>query len=201
MGRTGSIVTCRIWLMAPDMLRSWDGVMPWLMLHSLFLSGLLRVANQICGCIWRPRHTRYVFHDLICACLFCFYLFCLCSLGACGGGAPSESASDRFTIETCKETEMLNYLIERFDSVGMEERKAPKVNWLSRPATPTKSLGRVLSPWHPLTFIQRLNASLKIILILLMLRAKTSFLSSSQKNTTYFVAAVKLPVCVLPSDV
>lgn len=39
-----------------------------------------------------------------------------------------ESASDRFTIETCKETEMLNYLIERFDSVGMEERKAPKVD-------------------------------------------------------------------------
>lgn len=38
-----------------------------------------------------------------------------------------DSASDRFTIETCKETEMLNYLIERFDSVGMEERKAPKV--------------------------------------------------------------------------
>lgn len=39
------------------------------------------------------------------------------------------SSSDRFTIETCKETEMLNYLIERFDSVGMEERKAPKVSW------------------------------------------------------------------------
>lgn len=36
-------------------------------------------------------------------------------------------AGDRFTIEACKETEMLNYLIERFDSVGMEERKAPKV--------------------------------------------------------------------------
>lgn len=39
----------------------------------------------------------------------------------------SDSASDRFTIEACKETEMLNYLIERFDCVGMEERKAPKV--------------------------------------------------------------------------
>lgn len=38
-----------------------------------------------------------------------------------------DSGSDRFTIESCKETEMLNYLIERFDSVGMEERKAPKV--------------------------------------------------------------------------
>lgn len=49
------------------------------------------------------------------------------SLGACGGVMPSDSACDRFTIETCKETEMLNYLIERFDSVGMEERKAPKV--------------------------------------------------------------------------
>uniref|UniRef100_A0AAX7TTH4 Ubiquitin conjugation factor E4 B n=1 Tax=Astatotilapia calliptera TaxID=8154 RepID=A0AAX7TTH4_ASTCA len=42
-------------------------------------------------------------------------------------GMSCESASDRFTIETCKETEMLNYLIERFDSVGMEERKAPKM--------------------------------------------------------------------------
>lgn len=49
------------------------------------------------------------------------------SLGACGGGMSCDSASDRFTIEACKETEMLNYLIERFDSVGMEERKAPKV--------------------------------------------------------------------------
>lgn len=45
----------------------------------------------------------------------------------------SDSASDRFTIEACKETEMLNYLIERFDSVGMEERKAPKVaSWRSK---------------------------------------------------------------------
>ncbi|XP_058498860.1 ubiquitin conjugation factor E4 B isoform X4 [Solea solea] len=51
----------------------------------------------------------------------------LSSLGACGAGMSSDSASDRFTIETCKETEMLNYLIERFDSVGMEERKAPKM--------------------------------------------------------------------------
>uniref|UniRef100_A0A8C6UVS8 Ubiquitin conjugation factor E4 B n=1 Tax=Neogobius melanostomus TaxID=47308 RepID=A0A8C6UVS8_9GOBI len=49
------------------------------------------------------------------------------SLGACGGSMSCSSASDRFTIETCKETEMLNYLIERFDSVGMEERKAPKM--------------------------------------------------------------------------
>lgn len=51
----------------------------------------------------------------------------LSSLGASGGGMSCDAASDRFTIETCKETEMLNYLIERFDSVGMEERKAPKI--------------------------------------------------------------------------
>ncbi|KAJ8016600.1 hypothetical protein DPEC_G00008920 [Dallia pectoralis] len=51
----------------------------------------------------------------------------LSSLGATGGGGASDSCSDRFTIEPCKETEMLNYLIERFDSVGMEERKAPKI--------------------------------------------------------------------------
>ncbi|XP_023696867.1 ubiquitin conjugation factor E4 B isoform X2 [Paramormyrops kingsleyae] len=49
------------------------------------------------------------------------------SLGASGGGVACDPTSDRFTIEACKETEMLNYLIERFDSVGMEERKAPKV--------------------------------------------------------------------------
>ncbi|XP_054632999.1 ubiquitin conjugation factor E4 B isoform X2 [Dunckerocampus dactyliophorus] len=49
------------------------------------------------------------------------------SLGACGGVVSCDSASDCFTIEACKETEMLNYLIERFDSVGMEERKAPKM--------------------------------------------------------------------------
>ncbi|XP_066527459.1 ubiquitin conjugation factor E4 B isoform X2 [Hoplias malabaricus] len=49
------------------------------------------------------------------------------SLGASGGGMACDSGSDRFTIEACKETEMLNYLIERFDSVGMEERKAPKM--------------------------------------------------------------------------
>uniref|UniRef100_A0A8C2YYR5 Ubiquitin conjugation factor E4 B n=1 Tax=Cyclopterus lumpus TaxID=8103 RepID=A0A8C2YYR5_CYCLU len=56
--------------------------------------------------------------------LFTFFIY---SLGASGGGMSCNSASDRFTIETCKETEMLNYLIERFDSVGMEERKAPKI--------------------------------------------------------------------------
>ncbi|XP_062871127.1 ubiquitin conjugation factor E4 B isoform X2 [Trichomycterus rosablanca] len=49
------------------------------------------------------------------------------SLGASGGGMACDSGSDRFTIEACKETEMLNYLSERFDSVGMEERKAPKM--------------------------------------------------------------------------
>ncbi|XP_058858587.1 ubiquitin conjugation factor E4 B-like isoform X2 [Acipenser ruthenus] len=48
------------------------------------------------------------------------------SLGA-SGGVVTDSGSDRFTIEACKETEMLNYLIERFESVGMEERKAPKM--------------------------------------------------------------------------
>ncbi|XP_022532681.2 ubiquitin conjugation factor E4 B isoform X10 [Astyanax mexicanus] len=56
----------------------------------------------------------------------------LSSLGASGGGTACDSGSDRFTIEACKETEMLNYLIERFDSVGMEERKAPKM--CSQPA-------------------------------------------------------------------
>uniref|UniRef100_A0A8C9WW91 Ubiquitin conjugation factor E4 B n=1 Tax=Sander lucioperca TaxID=283035 RepID=A0A8C9WW91_SANLU len=59
-------------------------------------------------------------------CVLVVYLF-VYSLGACGVGMSCESASDRFTIEACKETEMLNYLIERFDSVGMEERKAPKM--------------------------------------------------------------------------
>ncbi|XP_067302049.1 ubiquitin conjugation factor E4 B isoform X2 [Pseudorasbora parva] len=56
----------------------------------------------------------------------------LSSLGASGGGMTGDSSSDRFTIESCKETEMLNYLIERFDCVGMEERKAPKM--CSQPA-------------------------------------------------------------------
>ncbi|XP_026092648.1 ubiquitin conjugation factor E4 B-like isoform X3 [Carassius auratus] len=56
----------------------------------------------------------------------------LSSLGASGGGMAGDSCSDRFTIESCKETEMLNYLIERFDSVGMEERKALKM--CSQPA-------------------------------------------------------------------
>uniref|UniRef100_A0A670J402 Ubiquitin conjugation factor E4 B n=1 Tax=Podarcis muralis TaxID=64176 RepID=A0A670J402_PODMU len=43
------------------------------------------------------------------------------------GASISDSCSDHFTIETCKETEMLNYLIECFDRVGIEERKAPKM--------------------------------------------------------------------------
>ncbi|XP_072442203.1 ubiquitin conjugation factor E4 B isoform X1 [Chiloscyllium punctatum] len=47
------------------------------------------------------------------------------SLGT--SGSCAESGSDRFTIEACKETEMLNYLIECFDRVGIEERKAPKM--------------------------------------------------------------------------
>ncbi|KAJ1145164.1 hypothetical protein NDU88_011455 [Pleurodeles waltl] len=49
------------------------------------------------------------------------------SLGTPGGAGNSSSCYDRFTIETCKETEMLNYLIECFDRVGIEERKAPKI--------------------------------------------------------------------------
>lgn len=64
--------------------------------------------------------------------LLCFSLH---SLGACGGGASCDSGSDRFTIEACKETEMLNYLIERFDSVGMEEKKAPKVGLQEKKTT------------------------------------------------------------------
>ncbi|XP_018408116.1 PREDICTED: ubiquitin conjugation factor E4 B isoform X1 [Nanorana parkeri] len=43
------------------------------------------------------------------------------------GTSSSESCGDHFTIEACKETEMLNYLIECFDRVGIEERKAPKM--------------------------------------------------------------------------
>ncbi|XP_043848058.1 ubiquitin conjugation factor E4 B isoform X1 [Dromiciops gliroides] len=54
------------------------------------------------------------------------------SLGASGGASTSDSCSDHFTIETCKETDMLNYLIECFDRVGIEERKAPKM--CSQPA-------------------------------------------------------------------
>ncbi|XP_028613820.1 ubiquitin conjugation factor E4 B isoform X2 [Grammomys surdaster] len=54
------------------------------------------------------------------------------SLGACAGASNWESYSDRFTIETCKETDMLNYLIECFDRVGIEEKKAPKM--CSQPA-------------------------------------------------------------------
>ncbi|XP_042159505.1 ubiquitin conjugation factor E4 B isoform X4 [Oncorhynchus tshawytscha] len=49
------------------------------------------------------------------------------SLGVSAGGIDSQSCSDCFSIEACMETEMLNYLIERFDSVGMEESKAPKI--------------------------------------------------------------------------
>ncbi|XP_051844560.1 ubiquitin conjugation factor E4 B isoform X1 [Antechinus flavipes] len=54
------------------------------------------------------------------------------SLGASGGASASDSCSDHFTIEMCKETDMLNYLIECFDRVGIEERKAPKM--CSQPA-------------------------------------------------------------------
>ncbi|XP_002737351.1 ubiquitin conjugation factor E4 B [Saccoglossus kowalevskii] len=37
-----------------------------------------------------------------------------------------DSGSERFNIEDCKETEMLNYLMECFDRVSMEERNTPK---------------------------------------------------------------------------
>ncbi|NXQ32088.1 UBE4B factor, partial [Alaudala cheleensis] len=49
------------------------------------------------------------------------------SVGGSGSSSVSDSCSDHFTIESCKETEMLNYLIECFDRVGIEERKAPKM--------------------------------------------------------------------------
>ncbi|XP_057287753.1 ubiquitin conjugation factor E4 B isoform X2 [Pezoporus wallicus] len=49
------------------------------------------------------------------------------SIGGSGSSSVSDSCSDHFTIENCKETEMLNYLIECFDRVGIEERKAPKM--------------------------------------------------------------------------
>ncbi|XP_073441115.1 ubiquitin conjugation factor E4 B isoform X1 [Dendrobates tinctorius] len=57
----------------------------------------------------------------------------LCNSGSFGasslssGNSSTELCGDHFTIETCKETEMLNYLIECFDRVGIEERKAPKM--------------------------------------------------------------------------
>lgn len=59
------------------------------------------------------------------------------SLGASGGASNWDSYSDHFTIETCKETDMLNYLIECFDRVGIEEKKAPKVmvKWVYQKAS------------------------------------------------------------------
>nr|KAF6508925.1 ubiquitination factor E4B [Rousettus aegyptiacus] len=54
------------------------------------------------------------------------------SLGASGGASAWDPYSDHFAIETCKETDMLNYLIECFDRVGIEEKKAPKM--CSQPA-------------------------------------------------------------------
>ncbi|XP_077997981.1 ubiquitin conjugation factor E4 B-like [Glandiceps talaboti] len=38
----------------------------------------------------------------------------------------TESGNRQFNIEACRETEMLNYLMECFDRVSMEERNAPK---------------------------------------------------------------------------
>ncbi|XP_037021541.2 ubiquitin conjugation factor E4 B isoform X2 [Artibeus jamaicensis] len=54
------------------------------------------------------------------------------SLGASGGASTWDPYSDHFAIEPCKETDMLNYLIECFDRVGIEEKKAPKM--CSQPA-------------------------------------------------------------------
>lgn len=74
-------------------------------------------------------HHRYHWIDYLIICGFLsFFLISYHSVGTIG--TCSESGSDRFTIEACKETEMLNYLIECFDRVGIEERKAPKVNYL-----------------------------------------------------------------------
>lgn len=60
---------------------------------------------------------------MLCVSAFCVFW----SVGGSGSSSVSDSCSDHFTIESCKETEMLNYLIECFDRVGIEERKAPKV--------------------------------------------------------------------------
>uniref|UniRef100_A0A452SX38 Ubiquitin conjugation factor E4 n=1 Tax=Ursus americanus TaxID=9643 RepID=A0A452SX38_URSAM len=68
---------------------------------------------------------RYLFKSSI-------FFSLLQSLGASGGASTWDSYSDHFTIETCKETDMLNYLIECFDRVGIEEKKAPKM--CSQPA-------------------------------------------------------------------
>ncbi|XP_066297718.1 ubiquitin conjugation factor E4 B-like [Branchiostoma lanceolatum] len=46
--------------------------------------------------------------------------------GATASTSTSPSTSDRFHIPACRETEILNYLLECFDRVGMEERNAPK---------------------------------------------------------------------------
>ncbi|XP_013991068.1 ubiquitin conjugation factor E4 B isoform X6 [Salmo salar] len=46
----------------------------------------------------------------------------LSSLGVSAGGMDSQSCNDCFSIEACMETEMLNYLIERFDSICSHPR-------------------------------------------------------------------------------
>uniref|UniRef100_UPI00358E0FF2 ubiquitin conjugation factor E4 B isoform X2 n=1 Tax=Myxine glutinosa TaxID=7769 RepID=UPI00358E0FF2 len=53
--------------------------------------------------------------------------------GSSAGGScmTLEARSDRFSIEVCRETEMLNYLIECFDRASMEERDCPKACLLS----------------------------------------------------------------------
>uniref|UniRef100_A0A8C4QBJ8 Ubiquitin conjugation factor E4 B n=1 Tax=Eptatretus burgeri TaxID=7764 RepID=A0A8C4QBJ8_EPTBU len=53
------------------------------------------------------------------------------SSSAGGSCVTLEARSDRFSIEVCRETEMLNYLIECFDRASMEERDCPKACHLS----------------------------------------------------------------------
>uniref|UniRef100_UPI00358F3E4E ubiquitin conjugation factor E4 B isoform X3 n=1 Tax=Myxine glutinosa TaxID=7769 RepID=UPI00358F3E4E len=53
------------------------------------------------------------------------------SSSAGGSCMTLEARSDRFSIEVCRETEMLNYLIECFDRASMEERDCPKACLLS----------------------------------------------------------------------
>uniref|UniRef100_M3YYL7 Ubiquitin conjugation factor E4 n=1 Tax=Mustela putorius furo TaxID=9669 RepID=M3YYL7_MUSPF len=67
------------------------------------------------------------------------------SLGASGGASTWDSYSDHFTIETCKETDMLNYLIECFDRVGIEEKKAPKLK--THPNLVIFMINHHLPPW------------------------------------------------------
>uniref|UniRef100_A0A8C8C9Z4 Ubiquitin conjugation factor E4 B n=1 Tax=Oncorhynchus tshawytscha TaxID=74940 RepID=A0A8C8C9Z4_ONCTS len=77
--------------------------------------------------LWCPGSAPVVLLNVMTLSPSVLLSICLCSLGVSAGGIDSQSCSDCFSIEACMETEMLNYLIERFDSVGMEESKAPKI--------------------------------------------------------------------------